>query len=64
MSSKQECNEASEDRGATHKTLGDVWIIGFVEHSGFRSIFIVQDKCNNLHLVFEDDLDNFWCWGE
>ena len=64
MSSKVKISEIMENVGAIHKTLGEVWVIGKVEHTGWNNVWIVRKDGINLHLAEEYDLSDFWYWGE
>lgn len=69
--SRQYCvSEPKPGYGATHKTfeetgsLGEVGLVGRVEHDGDESVWIVEQfSTSTLHLVYERDLSDFYYWG-
>lgn len=66
MSSKYYKGKAEVGLSATHNVLGTVELIGRVEHDGDCVIWVVKcwDKDGEFRLVDEDDLTDFYYWGD
>ena len=66
MSSKYYKGSAEVGLFATHPVYGEVELVGRVEHDGARIVWVVKcwDKDGELKLVEEDDLTDFYYWGD
>lgn len=66
MSNKYYKGKAEIGLSATHHSLGDVTLIGRVEHDGDCVIWVVRcwEKDCELRLVDEDSLSDFYYYGD
>lgn len=48
---------------AVHKIYGDVDIVDNLSGAGFPWLWIVKDENEELRIVYESDLYNFYYWG-
>lgn len=66
MSSKYYKDSAEVGLVATHPVYGEVELVGRVEHDGNFVVWVVRcwDKDKEINLVDEDDLTNFYYWGD
>lgn len=66
MSSKYYKGNADVGLNATHYMYGCVELVGRVEHDGDCVVWVVKclDKDGELKLVDEDDLTDFYYWGD
>lgn len=66
MSSKVYSGNAEVGLNARHPTYGDVELVGRVEHDGDCDIWVVRcwDKEGEFKLADEDDLTDFYYWGD
>lgn len=48
---------------AVHKTYGDVELIGNMSDAGFPWLWIVMDENEEVRIVYESDLSDFYYWG-
>ena len=62
MSSKRFVEEPKEGCGATHSKYGEVYLVGEIEHSGYVNVWRVEDSEDELRLVYERDLSDFFFW--
>lgn len=66
MSSKYYEDSAEVGLLAKHHVYGEVELVGRVEHDGMCRVWVVKclDKDGELKLVDEDDLTDFYYWGD
>lgn len=41
---------------------GEEYLVGEVEHSGYDRVWMVEDREEELRLVYERDLSDFFFW--
>ena len=66
MSSKYYTGSAEVGLIATHPVYGEVELVGRVEHDGACIVWVVKcwDKDGELKLAEEEDLTDFYYWGD
>lgn len=62
MSSQKFIEEATVGCCATHSKYGEVYLVGAVEHSGYENVWLVEDSEDELRLVYERNLSDFFFW--
>lgn len=62
MSTQKFIEKAMVGCRASHSKYGRVYLVGEVEHSGYESVWIVEDSEDEFRFVYERDLSDFFFW--
>lgn len=63
MSWKCPVEKIEDARHAVHTIYGDVDLIGNMSDAGFPWLWIVKDENEELRIVYQSDLSDFYYWG-